>query len=44
VLDWVERRLQNPQAIRGWTPEEVSKVMAAVKDARAKYLAVGQSR
>jgi hypothetical protein len=44
VLDWIEKRLQDPQVVRGWTPEEVRGVTASVQDARAKYLAVGQPR
>jgi hypothetical protein len=44
VLDWIEKRLQNPQVVQRWTPEEVTGVRASVQDARAKYLAVGQPR
>ncbi|MGH7138638.1 MAG: CehA/McbA family metallohydrolase, partial [Pirellulales bacterium] len=39
VLDWLERRLQNPRVVKSWTLEEASQVMAGIKDARAKYLA-----
>ena len=42
VLDWVEKRLQDPQFVKkGWAPEEVSGVMAMSRTP-AKYLAVGQ--
>jgi hypothetical protein len=44
VLDWLEKRLQDPEVVKGWTPEEVTGVMASVQDARAKYLALGQPR
>jgi hypothetical protein len=44
VLDWLERRLQDPQVVQGWTSEEVRGVRSSVQDARAKYLAVGRPR
>jgi hypothetical protein len=44
VLDWLERRLRNPEVVKGWTPEEVRGIMAGVQDARARYLAIGQPR
>src|SRR5262249_10139771 len=44
VLDWLDKRLQDPKVVQGWTPEEVRGVKASVDDARAKYLALGQSR
>jgi hypothetical protein len=46
VLEFIERRLRNPQFIKnmGWEPEEIAEVMADIQDARAKYLAVGKPR
>jgi hypothetical protein len=34
VLDWIEKRVRDPQVVKGWTPEEVRGVMASVQDAR----------
>jgi hypothetical protein len=44
VLDWIEKRVRDPQIVRGWSAHEVSGVLASVQDARAKYLALEQSR
>jgi hypothetical protein len=45
VLDFIEKqRLSNPNYTKSWAPGEVDQLKLSVQDARAKYLAVGQTR
>jgi len=45
VLDFVEKRLHEPTFTRKrYPPEEVVELLARVRDARAKYLALGRTQ
>ncbi len=44
VLEFIEKRLSNPQFTKPFAPGEAGELMKRVQDARAKYLAVGQTR
>jgi hypothetical protein len=45
VLDFIEKRLQDPKFTRKrYLPPEISQLLVRVQDARAKYVALGQTR